>query len=155
MTDLIVWKLERGVGDPIKTTLDAQAIEDIDWDHYDYFWDHHHFFATADLETPDVPVAEVPEETQAEITRLANWLYAQEWGAVGGPFHIVTDDNNLESYHIAYCMEETKGDSHWGTKQMSPADKEELLKLGELLLSITYGARHVALRAAEAAEGAY
>lgn len=156
MTQLYIWRLERGVGDPLRTSMTDEIVEDITWTGFYFFEQQHHFFADADGNTPEIPEASVPEETQKQITELCNWLYSQPWGAVGGPLHIVTDDGNIEDSHLDYCLEVLDETPRY--PDIHPTNKGEVEKcrqLLELLKGLTVGGRFLALEAAERSGGAY
>lgn len=153
MTDIFVWTKYDTHDEHHLTGHTAKTIEEYDWRNPQYFELFMYFFADEDGNLVDVPAAEVDEATQAEINELTDWLYSQSWGTVGGPLHIITDDNNLEDQHLDFCLVEIDRDNYPSTTPQSEEDKAKCRRLIELLRVLTYGARHVALRTAEAVPG--
>lgn len=99
---------------------------------------------------------EVEESAQAEISELVNWLYDQDWGRVGGPLHIITDDGNLEDQHLWLCMQEIdKSPLYPNIHPKTEWEKAKCRHLIQLLVKLNISQRDAALRAAEAAPGAY
>ena len=43
-------------------------------------------------------VLDEPNQAQQEAARPINWIYGQDWGAVGGPLHCEIEDHNLEDH---------------------------------------------------------
>jgi len=99
---------------------------------------------------------EVSEEIQSEISELANWLYDQDWGRVGGPLHIITDDNNLEDSHLWMCMRSIDEDPKYPSiHPKTEVEKAKCRRLIQLLVPLNVSQRDTALRAAEQAPGPY
>lgn len=153
---LYIWTKYDENLEPHRTSHTAETIEEYDWTNPEYFEKFLYFFADIDGNTPDIAVAEVPEATQTEITELCNWLYSQDWGRVGGPLHIITDDGNVEDNHLAYCLKAIDENPMYPSIHPSTnGEKEKCRLLIELLQSLTVGGRYLALEAAERSGGAY
>lgn len=74
----------------------------VDW----AYLDEDDYIISRMLLTVDDWVNSVTDE-QKRAGVLMNWLYGTEWGRVGGPLHIVTDDGNIEDEHFdGFLVEE-------------------------------------------------
>lgn len=155
MTQLYIWTKYDNC-EAHRTAFTDEIVEEYWWRNMLYFELYTYWFADIDGNTPDIPEASVPEETQKQITELCNWLYSQDWGRVGGPLHIITDDGNIEDHHLRFCLEVLDEDPKY--PDIHPTTKAEVEKcrlLIELLQSLTVGGRYLALEAAGRSGGAY
>lgn len=72
-----------------------------------------------------------------DLRRLLDEWYDRPGNGVGGAFHIVVDDYNVETHHIEWCY-----------KNASLADRVAMYPLMQALLAIPEDEREVALERA-------
>lgn len=79
---------------------------------------------------------------QARFSELLRTLY--DMFPSGGPFHIVTDDKNLETTHVIWCLMHyydheiySKEENEW-----LKAHENDMCKLMEMLLELTEDERY-------------
>lgn len=95
-----------------------------------------------------LPEQSLPEQAARQI----QILYAD--CAVGGPWHIVTDDENLEDDCVAFCVDVVKRRDHWSyndsdeTMRMGPEAITACDKLAELFPKMSVTQRKKALQKA-------
>lgn len=51
---------------------------------------------------------DVRKPTVPEVLPLVRALYRSEHGRVGGCFHIVLDDYNVEDHHVSWCLDNAR-----------------------------------------------
>lgn len=77
---------------------------------------------------------EVPDELR-DAFPLVRWVYRQEWGTVGGPFHIVLDDGNVKDAHVLFCADEIGPFAD--AKGLNMQERMHLHDLGRELLGLS------------------
>lgn len=88
----------------------------------------------------------IDTEAVRQAAKLVTQLYAAPGGGVGGNFHIVTDDWNLETDHVQFCIDETANKTRAPTDDRSdPALLEIETRLGALLIGMSEAERASAL----------
>lgn len=96
-----------------------------------------------------------PEEQ--EIGELVNWLYTQPWGTVGGPLHIITDDQNVEDHWFAEDSMVRKWVEHdpYSDTQRTEDEKVKLRRFLDLMKDVAEDRREPVLWNAETIDGPY
>jgi len=177
MTDIFVWTIWAGEGsEPHRTGFTDKDIADYVGRAPEYFLKFNYWFAddqgvptTPDLfdlyspeEFDDLIITrmhlgwhEAPSEHQLEAARLINWLYGQEWGRVGGPLHILTDDGNIDDDHLGFCFKEIDNHEYPTVSPKTEEDKEKCRRILELMRPMTREGRAQTIVTAERMPGDY
>lgn len=87
--------------------------------------------------TPD-EIQALPFAREMRVVSMVRTLYGIPACGVGGPLHIVTDDYNLETHHIVWCLEHLdEWLERWADPPMTEPERALVIMLAGSLLAIS------------------